>query len=192
MTSKALISELENRHKGQPIAVLGGGPSLPDDVGRLPAGCVMIMVNYHAVRILRPDYMVFMDSPSNIEISIDTYYNFKGPRISQLTNWSDYILDVPYWDGGISSSLATWLACYMGGNPVLLAGMDCYSQKKPYFYEDKRLLNHPCFDYPLENHLKAWQPAQDKCPNSHVIRAVSGPLIEMFGRYKCPLEGKVS
>lgn len=179
---KAPVSELKDRHKGKPIAVLGGGPSLPDDIKKLTVDCVLIMVNYHAVRLLQPDYMVFMDAPSKIELFIDAYYDFKGPRISQLENWSDYILDVPFWDGGFSSSLATWLACYMGGNPVLLAGMGCYQQKEPYFYENKAIEPHPAWQYPLKNHTEAWLPALKKCPDSHVIKAVSGPLIEIFGQ----------
>lgn len=181
--SKKPISELKNKYKGLPVAVLGGGPSLPNDIKKLPANCITVMVNYHAVRLLNPDYMVFMDSPTNIELFINTYYNFTGPRISQLENWSDYILDVPFWDGGFSSSLATWLACYMGGDPVLLCGMDCYQGEEKYFYDTGGPLTHPCYSYPLENNLKAWRPALDSCTNPDVIKAVSGPLAEIFGGY---------
>ena len=83
------------------------------------------------------------------------------------------------WIGEYSSSLATWLACWLGCEPVLLCGMDCYQgQRSP--DADPRDL---AYTYPLEQHLKFWRQAFERCPHAERIRAMSGPLVEVFGKY---------
>lgn len=187
---KNRISELEGFCAGRAAAVMGGGPSLPDDLAHLPAGCFFISVNGHSLELARADAIVFCDNPhrksrlSSVLLR-NRIESFKEPKISPIDEHSDYKFDVPYWDGGFSSTVATWLACFMGADPVLLCGMDCYQGEKKYFFDYKDIkIEHPCWNYPLQNHLDAWRPALEKCKNSQVIKAVSGPLVDMFGKYK--------
>ena len=42
---------LRNAYERHPIAVLGGGPSLPADLERIPSDAVMLGVNHHAAMI---------------------------------------------------------------------------------------------------------------------------------------------
>ena len=54
------LSAIRGRHRGQCIAVLGGGPTLLRDLRRVPFDAVLIGVNQHAL-LLNLDYVVFQD-----------------------------------------------------------------------------------------------------------------------------------
>lgn len=185
------ISELKGIHIGRPAAILGGGPSLPDDIKRLPAGCIMISVNGHSLRLGKADYIVFNDNPYRNRTLSKTLLQanlkeFDGPRVSPHEGLGDYHFDVWYWDGGFTSTTATWLALFMGADPVLLCGMDCYQGEEKYFFDDWRETKnyHPCFDYAVENHLAAWAPAFMFMGDADKIKAVSGPLERVFGLWR--------
>ncbi len=168
---------------GQAAAILGGGPSLPADLERLPRDCVLISVNHHALRLCRPDYMVYLDDPRAIPELAEAIDVFQGIKVSPMPS-SDVILPKgEYWEGGFSSALATWFALWREYGPVILCGMDCYQGAQKYFY-DRTGFQHPVFDFPLENHLRSWRLAFRHCPHPEAIRAMSGPLIEVFGHYE--------
>jgi hypothetical protein len=165
-----------------PAAILGGGPSLVEDLKRLPAGCVLFSVNDHALHHCEPHFLVHMDNDfekcTDLKHALDT---FKGLVISPFSN-SDIALPTGWWDGGFSSTLATWFALWRGYNPVILCGMDCYQGEVKYCHERPGFY-HPVFDFPLENHLRAWRLAFKHCPHPERIRAMSGPLVQIFGAY---------
>jgi hypothetical protein len=164
-------------------AVLGGGPSLPGDYFRLPVPCTLIAVNHHALRICDPDYLVYMDDPRKIPELAEGLEVFKGRRINPKPEMSDVILPKgEMWDGGFSSTLATWFALWMGFSTVILCGMDLYQGEKKYFYE-RTGFYHPVFDAPIENHLRAWGLAFRHCPRPERIKAMSGPLVDVFGAW---------
>ncbi|KAA0266408.1 MAG: hypothetical protein EDM79_15685, partial [Chloroflexi bacterium] len=64
------LSALHDRHKGRAAAILGGGPSLVEDLKRVPQDALLIAVNYHglyhtpASHGRDPDYMIYNDVPS--------------------------------------------------------------------------------------------------------------------------------
>jgi hypothetical protein len=177
-----LAFDLISKYQKRPAAILGGGPSLPADMERLPPGTVLFSVNQHALQLCQPDFLVFMDKPGDIPELAAALGSFRGLKVSQNPAFSDVDLTgADYWDGGFSSTLATWLACFLGCDPVLLCGMDCYQGERKYFYP--HTLDHPCVNYPLEAHVRAWRPALEKCPHAERIRAMSGPLDEVFGRF---------
>jgi len=165
-------------------AILGGGPSLSDDLKRLPKDCVLIAVNDHALHFCNPDYLVFMDIPNpqilpELAVAVET---FSGIKVS-TTPLSDVNLHgLTYWDGGFTSTLATWFALHLGCDPVILCGMDCYQGEVKYCHPRPDFY-HPVFDFPLENHLNAWAGAFEHCPHPERIRAMSGPLVSLFGEY---------
>jgi hypothetical protein len=165
-------------------AILGGGPSLPSDLKRLPEDCVLISVNDHALHHCTPGYLVYMDNHwekcPELKQAIDT---FKGVIVSPFADSHITLPKGQWWDGGFTSTLATWFACWMGADPVILCGMDCYQGEIKYCHPRPDFY-HPVFDFPLENHLRAWRFALKRCPNPHVIKAMSGPLVEVFGRYE--------
>jgi uncharacterized Rossmann fold enzyme len=178
------ILDLHDHFHGRPAAILGGGPSLPGDLKRLPKEAVLIAVNDHALHFCEPEFMVFMDIP-NAQILPEltqAVNHFHGTKVS-ITPLSDVDLSgSEFWNGGFTSSLATWFALYLGCNPVILCGMDCYQGNVKYCHPRPNFY-HPVMDYPLEMHFIAWRKAFEKCPHPERIFAMSGPLIEIFGSY---------
>jgi hypothetical protein len=167
-------------------AILGGGPSLPSDLKRLPKDCTLISVNHHALRLCVPDYMVYMDDPGKITVLAEGLEKARAMGVKVIhprADASDIALPKgEMWDGGFSSTFATWFALWMGFETVVLCGMDLYQGENKYFYE-RTGFYHPCFDDPLENHVRAWRLAFKHCPHPERIRAMSGPLIEVFGAF---------
>ena len=186
---KRQMSGMKNMHLFRRAAVLGGGPSLPADLERVPPGAVLIAVNYHALRLCEPHYLVFNDDPGEDErlgAAVAECRALPAKRrpilVSPQAAWSDVEFDVEVWTGHYSSNTAAWLGLWLGCNPVILCGMDCYQGEQKYFYahEDKAVQH-----YPLEHHLRPWvEEARNVCPNPTRLRAMSGPLVEVFGEFQ--------
>lgn len=187
------MSELKGRFEGRPAAVLGGGPSLPEDMRKLGlvAGIasgksaprndmVLIAVNHHAGLVCEPDFMVYNDKPepgSELERAIGRAIAI---RVSPEPS-SDVKFDVEVWTGFYSSQTAVWLALWLGCTPVVLCGMDCYQGERAYFHDYEDQVH---FHYPLEHHISSWlEEAKNKLPGWERVRVMSGPLVQVFGRY---------
>jgi hypothetical protein len=175
------IHDLKDVYAGRPGAVLGGGPSLPEDLSHVPAWAVLISVNQHALLISRADYLVFMDVPHPLRHAelYDAVKEFAGVKVSPQRDWSDVDLQGQRRIalGDYSGHLATWLALWMGCEPVILAGMDCYQGDEAYYYKRPR----PRKPKPtLKQALRGWMRVKE-WPGAERIRAVSGPLVEVFG-----------
>lgn len=176
------MSELRDSFVGRPAAVLGGGPSLPGDLERVPKNAVLIAVNYHALKLIEADFMVYNDTPEADERLEAAVREFGGVRVSPYGS-SDVEFDVPVWTGFYSSNTATWLALWMGCDPVILCGMDCYQGERVYFHEYSH--DAPCFHYPLEDHLRPWkEEAKHRLPHVERVRVMSGPLMQVFPAYE--------
>lgn len=179
---KLKMSELENFYRGRPAAVLGGGPSLPDDLKRIPKDALLIAVNYHAFKLVQADYMVYndhLDSDPRLEEAVK---NTTAVRVS-AGETSDIEFDVDVWTGFYSSNTAAWFALWMGCDPVILCGMDCYQGDRVYFHE----YDHDCptFHYPLEHHLQPWvEDGKHRLPHVERLKAASGPLASIFGTFQ--------
>jgi hypothetical protein len=180
--AKMRMSEYQNLLAGQPAAVLGGGPSLPADMRHLPPGCVLIAVNHHAFHVCRPDFMVYNDEPTSSPELQDAVRAARAVRVSPEPT-SDVIFDVEVWTGFYSSNTAAWFALWMGCDPVILCGMDCYQGDQKYFHPYS--LDVPSFHYPLEHHLRPWiEEGRNLLPHVERVRAMSGPLVSVFKRYE--------
>jgi hypothetical protein len=172
------IQDLQNIYAGKPGAVLGGGPSLPGDVERLPEGCVLISVNQHALRLVQADYLVFLDDPlKSLEVQ-DVLREFQGVKVSRCSGWGNVQIggECPRWNGQYSGHVAAWLADWMGCDPILLCGMDLYQGKDDYFYRPGRHRRGPS----LERALRGWKKLKDGTPHPERMRAISGPLVGVF------------
>lgn len=176
------LSAMRDFFADRPAAVLGGGPSLPADMQRLPAGCLLIAVNYHAFRLCEPDFMVFNDCP---ETDADLLKATQETKAVKVSPWevSDVKFDVQAWTGNNSSHTATWLALWMGCSPVILCGMDLYQGEKTYFYPTEK--NSPTFHQPLEHYLRPWkEDGSHLLPHIKRVKVMSGPLVQIFGAYE--------
>jgi hypothetical protein len=153
---------LRNKYAGKPIAVLGGGSSLKNDVKKLPKGCIKIAANHHATeRRIPVQYIFFQDLPVNEKIQN------KG-RAKTITTFSigDYKLEhlprrLPY-----SGMVAAWIASIMTDKDIILCGMDCYVELER---------------FPHKRHINEWAAIlneKSKIPitNPSRIYAMSGVL----------------
>lgn len=169
----------------QSAAILGGGPSLPADLARLPEGCALIAVNNHAfypIQFCEPHFMVYMDDPRKAPDLDQALQEFKGTIVCPFPESHVTLPKGQYYDGGFTSALAVWFALWSDYNPVILCGMDCYQGDVKYCHP-RPDFDHPVLRYPLENHLRAWRIVSKHVPHPERIRAMSGPLVEVFGAY---------
>ena len=179
-----LMSSYRNKYSGRPAAVLGGGPSLPEDIRKLPKGCLMIAVNYHyqAMTGLDPDFMVFNDHLEDLPILSAWVLKTKAVLVSPDREISDIEYDVPVWTGFYSSNTAAWLALWMGCDPVILCGMDCYQGDEVYCHPTD--YDHPAFHKPLDHYLRPWiEEGKKLLPHQERLKVMSGPLTQVFGAY---------
>jgi hypothetical protein len=163
--------------------VMGGGPSLEKDLVRvgLQELCpIWIAVNHHGLEFGRADYCVFLDDLQNDQEHPERWEAMRsrgGVLVSKQPVSDVDLHGAEWWQGRYSGHLACWLGCYLGCNPVILCGMDLYQNKaEP---GDRNW----AFVTPLWEHVQWWQEAFRTCPHPVRIKAVSGPLVEVFGRY---------
>jgi hypothetical protein len=182
------MSQYQDRFPGRPAAVLGGGPSLPADMARLPEGCLLIAVNYHAFHLCEPDFMVYNDRPEDHPYLSAAIFacaeNAPHARVTRVSPdpTSDVLFDVDVWTGFYSSQTAAWFAMWMGCDPIILCGIDCYQGDKKYFHE---YVDGPHLHYESDHYIRPWvEEARARLPHPKRVRAMSGPLINLFGQYQ--------
>jgi hypothetical protein len=96
---------------------------------------------------------------------------------------SDIRFDVDVWTGFFSSNTAVWFALWMGCNPVILCGMDCY--QGPVKHCPPSDYHSPMFDMPLDFYTRPWiEDCKNSVPHPERIRAMSGPLTKIFPVYE--------
>jgi hypothetical protein len=180
-----LMSSYKDKFKGRPAAILGGGPSLPNDMDKLPKGCLLIAVNfhYHLWSGKHPDFMVYNDHLEADDILRAEVEATEAIRVSPYGPTSDIEFDVEHWSGFYSSNTAAWFALWMGCNPVILCGMDCYQGAEVYCHEFQRDVGPA--HYPLEAHLRPWiEEGLKLLPHVERVKVMSGPLASIFGAFQ--------
>jgi len=177
------LSQFHNKYAGYPAAVLGGGPSLPADLKRVPKDAILIAVNYHAFYYCQPLFSVYNDTPETNPLQVKVVREHTAILVSPEPS-SDVEFDVPnVWTGFFSSNTAAWFALWMGCNPVILCGMDCY--QGPVKHCPPSTYHSPMFDYPLDFYYRPWaEDCRNSVPHPERLRAMSGPLMELFGAYQ--------
>lgn len=163
------LSAIRGRHSGQCIAVLGGGPTLLADLKRVPYDAVLIGVNQHAL-LMNLDYVVFQDR--------EIYPVLEHADAPLCTHHEDlahiYTGIVP--DFGLSGATAVWMADYLGADQIIVAGCDNYTGGRRYWH------SKPGDTMPqlAQSGLDVWRKARDYMARPEIVRAVSGPLTEVF------------
>lgn len=150
--------------KGRPVAILGGGPSLPEHleiIRRDYPDAVLIGINHHASKIVDCDYIFFNDKHTGPFVK-----DLPGLKIGSFPEWCDIVRQTT--PGSLSSCRAVKIAREMGGKPILLAGMDCGGSYFHGEYYNKRGDN-------LKMHLQWWLGVD----RTDVI-PLGGPLVEYF------------
>lgn len=120
-------------HKGKRFIVMGGGPSLADDLDRLGKrpGDVVISTNGHGVALRAPDYLLAIDhthTGTGVPMGRHLRALSDAPVISPH-GFADYRLG--FWPQSprfvLSGLVAAWAGFAMGAKVVCLAGMDGYA-----------------------------------------------------------------
>ncbi len=183
------LSKLRNQYAGRPAAILGGGPSLPDDLKRVPSNALMIAVNYHGFYHCpedhQPAFMVYNDVPETNPLQVLAVQEHKAIHVSPEPT-SDVEFDVPdVWTGFFSSNTAAWFALWIGCDPVILCGMDCY--QGPVKHCPPSTYHSEMFEMPLDFYTRPWtEEGLHRLPNVERLRVMSGPLTDIFPAYIQP------
>jgi hypothetical protein len=163
------LSSIRDRHRGQCIAVLGGGPSLLRDLKRVPFDAVLIGVNQHTL-LMNLDYVVFQDR--------ETYPVVVDSDAPLCTHHRDlahiYTGIVP--DFGLSGGTAVWMADYLGADEIIIAGMDFYTGDRAYWHSNVGT-KHPFIG---NNCGDVWKRVHDYMARPGIVRVCSGPMTEIF------------
>ena len=163
------------------IIIYGGGPSLPNDFQKLKKmvnfehkRTLTIGVNYHAV-LLDPDLIVSMDM--NCQDRIEQYRQCFGYLVSNKGFADIRIDDSPILDD--SGAAAVWYACQTHAKRIYLCGFDCWQGKYGHWH------SHGSWPPKAQNPklkwvMDRWRKYKSHLKDGHRIRAVSGPLKDLF------------
>lgn len=188
---QALISDLFDRWYGQPILVIGGGPSVGTDLPKLgitPA-CV-ISANDHGAhqKRFKVDLYVNCDKVHCFtRVPMEKILRPLGGAIVNRHSWADYRL--PDWSfTGNSGLTAIAVACALGGNPVIVTGIDMWHNGRVYFHptpdvpQHMRRLRHIVKPGASRRDKEAVKPLRAFAAGTNV-RPMSGPLCNFFPAY---------
>ena len=191
-----LISKLFDEYAGGPILVIGGGPSVSDDLPRLVAdgfepACV-ISANDHG-----PKQSFY---PVNYLVNVDRWHCEKKvpmqeilrPYVLPIINrhsWADFRL--PDWTFyGNSGLTAIAVAVALGGNPVVATGIDMWQHGRYYFHipikeqHQRRTEGRMMSKVGVRDRAqKAINPLMSFARGAN-LRPVSGPLTASFKQYE--------
>lgn len=161
------VRDLVHAHVGRPAVVMGGGESLHPtlDLVADPARCVYISANDHGAKALRRRgrsgealaYVLCLDRIEDRcrrELWADgkTGPVWGVPLVSRHM-FADYrLLQNPWRDSGRA---AAWLARLMGCDPIILAGIDCYSGGT--YWHDKTAQSAGRFAAPRDHRARWWE-----------------------------------
>lgn len=166
----------------EPIAVLGAGPSLPKDLKKLPKSCKFISANQHALRLVNPWIMCFLD-PIEQQKGSEFYEAVVNPKgylrcsINDLENTDFYVVnEYPEELSNPSDTgrFALWLASRLTTSDIYLCGIGLREQGKPnHFYDDEPLTTWGGPD--MNKKIEGWMRFINWVGKERV-KIMSGPL----------------
>jgi len=188
-----LISKLLDKGCGRMAVIVGGGPSAPSDLKKIPgiAQALIISANDHAFKLgLKPEYIWCKDHrritrgymlagrrPEYMEPDMRKY----GVPIAGPSYWCDYRAAewaMPQFNSG-QQALA--FAVLLGCAPIVPIGMDCFQEGKPTYFHGTDSGN-----VSLGRREGYWnsriQKLRWQLPEAP-IRGISGLVAHHFGRY---------
>jgi hypothetical protein len=147
-------------------AILGGGPSLLDEIKNVPMHAELYGINHHASYLVKCDYIVFNDFGT-----WDLVKRLPGKKISRWPERSDICR--PFKDGQISGVCALEYCVEKDYDEILLAGFDCY-QKDEYFHSPGQPTGASASFRKLKDQLDYWWVRDLR------IKALGGPLVSIY------------
>jgi len=189
------IKDLFNLYDDQPILVIGGGPSVRQDLPKLiELGVVprcVISANSHGTlqKLFPVDYIVHVDKRhAGLKVwMVDHLRPFGIPLISKHS-FADFRLP-EYSFQGNSGLTAVHVAASLGGNPVIVTGLDMWTSGRNYFHDADASDRKQRMPRPASDAVRpAWYAEQRalelrKNAGGVRIRPVSGPFTHFFPAY---------
>jgi len=182
-----LVTELFHRWAGQPILVIGGGPSVLRDLPKLAItpGCV-ISANEHGFKqkYFKVDLVTNVDKRHCLlKEPMEKILRPYGVPIVNRHSWADYRL--PDWTmAGNTGMQAIALAALLGASQVIVTGIDLWQGGRIYFHDaGAKPLKHKASKASMKRRAKdRILPMKNFVAGAH-IRPMSGPLTEWFKTY---------
>jgi len=184
-----VISELFEAYRGKPMLVIGGGPSVKEDLPHLSGfqPALVLSANEHGCRQDRfpVDYIVHCDKMHcEHKVSMVEYLRpFGKPLISK---WASADVRLEDWRFGANSGVtAVAVAAVLGGSPIVVTGLDFWRSGRHYFHTPptptrvRRGVPRPV----LRADDKTLNPLAQFVGSAH-IRALSGLMAKRWPLYR--------
>jgi hypothetical protein len=140
-----VISDLFGLYVDRPILVIGGGPSVAEDLPKLvdlrPA--LVLSANEHGCKqdFFRVDYIVHCDkvhcmkrTPEGRTIPMAPHLREYGKPL--ISRWSTADVRLEDWRfTGNSGTTAVAVAAALGGSPIVVTGLDFWATGRRYFHD---------------------------------------------------------
>ena len=188
-----LVSQLIDSGAGRMAIIVGGGPSAPSDLKKIPhAGkALIISANSHAFKLkLKPDYIWCKDHirifPGYMERGNKREYMERelrpyGVPIVGPNFWCDYrAIDWPLTQFN-SGQQALAFAMLLGCAPIVPIGMDCFTGDT--YFHDKEAANVSRGRKP-GYWVSRMQKLRAALGQPNPLRGVSGLALQTFGEYR--------
>jgi hypothetical protein len=190
-----LISTLFDRWVSKPILVIGGGPSVLRDLldgPELPNIACVISANAHGCRQTRfaVDLLVNVDKRhTHLKTPMEPLLRAYGIPIVNKHPWADYLL--PDWEFiGNSGLTAIAVAAVLGGNPIIVTGVDMWASGREYFH-DPMVISALYAEKPKHRRRIGTMISQNRASMRRLsglvafargsnIRPISGPMTAVF------------
>lgn len=178
-----LINHIFDKYKGRPIVVMGGAPSLPDDLAKLDVqDAIYLSANEHGAMLRGADYIVAVDrihQRRNQDMG-EVMREYNTPIISQRF-YADY--RITWWDElrykGNSGLQAIWVAHMLGGHPVIVCGIEMYKGKTYWHDNDAESSGFKRTDDEMGEKIEELR----EMVGTDSVRVVSGRLLDYFKPY---------
>lgn len=177
--TKPSISDYPKSDK--PVAVLGAGPSLPEDLKLIPKDCILVSANHHSIRLVKPDIMCFLD-PIDQQKGSEYYNTVLNPPCTRISldeiQHTDYytVIEFPkeLRPPGDSGRFSLWVASMITTGKIYLCGIGLRLQDQPNHFYDHT--NYTTWGGPdLKTKIDQWMKFIDYVGKER-IEVVSGPL----------------
>jgi len=177
------ITNILSRYYGRPALVIGGGPSVRDDLPVLEDGgfkpAVVLSANEHGLyqAHYKVDFLVNVDRVHcQLKVMMKDYLRQFGVPIINSHSWADFRL--PDWKMSSNSGLqAIAVACVLGCWPVVVTGVDLFMVGRDYFHlSDEKPRMRPSLTYMTKQRVTEMQ----RWAGNYPVRPVSGPLTQVF------------
>lgn len=152
--------------KSKAAVIMGGGVELPADMEQVPDGVDGISVNHHAAMNYDCRCIVYNDQ--------DAPTSDGWPQdVPTVARFEDATVQYPFPKGQQSAICALTWALNQGYEAILLAGFDLYVSRTYYYRRNEQVVVPK----------KSVQALMSEWPARGKVRAISGPLTRIYGKF---------